>query len=236
MAAKLNLNAPVFTKKAQPSLVGGTPRVNLLPPGQIERRARTRLARAWGVAVAGAVLFVSLVILGAYLLEANADRLLVEEQERTVQLTAELESYAKITTTVAETKTLEGMRSDAVGNDLVWGKILGDVTAALPSGVDLIGYKLAPGAIPDGSSDAKNLVGLSGTLTFFGTSAKDQATVVGRLRDLGSAMLVDAGQASAEEGGDGQSGGGANGYRFEVTFVANQTVYSGKYLVDGAKR
>ena len=63
-------------------VLGGAPRVNLMPRAAIERRERSVTLRKWGWALAATLLLVGLLSGGAFALQAlSAQRLAAEERD-----------------------------------------------------------------------------------------------------------------------------------------------------------
>lgn len=205
------------------------PRVNLLPPAEVERRTRTALIKRWTAAVAGTVMVALAVVGGSYWILGGAEQELAAEQTRTVQLTQELAGYSDVTRAVADRATLTQFRTESMGNDIAWWPVYRAIIEVLPNGTDLRGFALTPGDNPTDGVDPATVVGLGGELTLWSRDAADQARTVDRLRRLPLALVVDAGRLSAAPSDD------ESGFEFVVTFVANQTVYSGSFAPEGAE-
>ncbi|HAN24551.1 MAG TPA: hypothetical protein DCP95_08270, partial [Microbacterium ginsengisoli] len=77
-------------------VLGGAARVNLLPPAEVERRARVRLGRRWIGALVGTAVVVVLIIAAAVAYSVVGSARLASEQARTQQLVAETQSYQSV--------------------------------------------------------------------------------------------------------------------------------------------
>lgn len=215
-------------KKAGKALVlGGIPRVNLLPPQEVENRARKGLRMRWLAAFVSASL---LVLLGAGIgaaWTAQVDREQAAAAKASKELQAQLAQYSQGIYLRARLLKLESLVAQAGSNDQSWGPLIAEVKSVLPEGVRLIGFKVAPGAAPVAGTDASEQVGLKGTLTFSARSTSAQAETISQLRILMSFIDVDAGELSAN--------GPTGGFSFVTTFTADQTRYTGRFVQRGVK-
>jgi Tfp pilus assembly protein PilN len=198
----------------------GPPRVNLMPAGEVARREQGILLRRWALGLLATAIVVGLAVTAALVLRIAADQRLAAEQQRTVELTAQLAEFVEVTETNANRTKLQDFVGKAAGNDLAWARLFRAITAALPDGVRLQGFQLTVGALPQAGSEPAAQVGLAGELTLRTNRAADQADTVAALRKLPGAYLVDAGDLTA-----GQTGG----FSFVVTFVADQSLYTGRF-------
>lgn len=209
-------------KKAGKALVlGGTPRVNLLPPVERESRARRALRRRW---LGAAICAVALVIAGAGLSAfwtVQIDRDQAAAAQRSKQLQSELAQYSQAVYLRAHLQKLESLVAQAGSNDQSWGPLITEVKSVLPKGVRLIGFTVVPGAAPVPGADPSTQVGLKGTLTFSAATTSAQAETISQLRTLLTFIDVDAGELS--------SNGPTAGFSFVATFSADQTRYTGQF-------
>lgn len=201
------------------------PRVNLLPPSEVARRERERLAGRWTGIVIAVVILSALLIGAAWALNQLAQLQLAAEQSRTTTLIAEVGALSEVSEALAEESELTGYLAEAMGSDLVWNDIRTDVESRLPAGVVLVGFDLIPGA-PAATTlneeDAAAAVGLSGTLTFDSPNTIDIATVSRSLRDLGAVVLSDA-NALAE------STLQEDRFSYTIDVIFDQSVYTGRF-------
>ena len=215
-------------KKTGKALVaGGIPRVNLLPPQELENRGRKALRMRWLRAFVSASVLVALALLvGLQWNLAIHSRLDAEVQE-SVQLQAQLATYSEVIELQSEVRNLKAFRGQAGGNEQDWGTLTAEITSVLPAGVVLIGFTLVPGAAPSPGSDASAEVGLKGTLTFSAKATAAQAETIAQLRKVRAFIAVDAGALA--------SAGTAGGFTFVTTFSADQTRYTGRFVQGGSR-
>lgn len=207
--------------------VGGTPAVNLLPPKEVEKRELKALQTRWALrfAVTVAVIGAEVAIGATWTSWAERDQ--AAAAQASVQLQSRLAQYSEIIGAQVELSNLENLRAQAASNDQTWRPLVAEIKSALPDAVELVGFKLAPGAAPVTGTDASAQVGLVGTLTFSAKTTAAQAATIKQLRWIGGFITVDAGQLTS----DGPGGG----FTFVATFSADQSRYTGQFEKSGIK-
>lgn len=216
-----------WAKTRTPLVIGGVPRVNLMPPEELEERRRWALRMRWlRVFIVTTVLVGSLVVL-AFGWQVQASASLANQEHKAVELRTELGRYTQVAEAIDTVEELEAMRATAGSNDLAWGALIAEIKSALPAGVALSGFEVAPGAAPKSGASASAQIGLTGTLTFSSRSTATQAQTVSNLRLVKGFIGVDAGGL--------ESDGSTGGYTFEVTFSADQSRYTGRFSQNGSK-
>lgn len=206
------------------AVIGGVPRVNLLPRAESEHRARGALLRRWGWGLTAALLVVALVAAGAFWLQATAAARLAQENARTNALLTQVAALQPVRDKLTLESELVDLRAQAMGTDLVWSQVSTTAEQALPDDVVLAGFSLAPGGLPIGD-DRSLEEGVTGTLTL--TSA-EPADMVPYVRALRSSPGVISTQT------DGWSlRGSADEYTYEIRVVLDQSVYTGAYAEEG---
>jgi hypothetical protein len=218
----------MFRKKTGKALVaGGIPRVSLLPHREVEERARRVLWTRWLRASYWAFLSVALEAAIAFAWTVQADNELTTARQASVQLQEQLSEHSEVINLRTDVGILENLRERAGSNDQEWGPLIAEIKSVLPPGVELIGFKLAPGAAPKPGIDPSAQVGLKGTFTFSAKTTSAQAETITKLRTVSTFIDVDAGELTS----DGPGGG----FTFVTTFSADQTRYTGRFVQDGVK-
>ena len=202
---------------------GGVPRVNLIPRSELDRRERAATARGWVWGVAGAILAALALIAGAMAISWVADQRLAAEQARTNILLTELAALSEVSGALADERDLVDFRAQSSGSDFAWAPVVDEVRAALPAGVELVGFALVTGGIPQGE-DPTVETGLTGSLTLSSPNAIEIAQTVRALRDRAGVAMADGRLVSTS-----QQSVGAYTYELSVTF--DQSIYSGRYAV-----
>ncbi len=208
-------------------VLSGVPRVNLLPPSEIQRRAAGALMMRWVAGLVATAVVVSGLVAAAYWQRSVAADRLAVEQARTTELSSELGALAPVSQALGTRAKLTSLRAQAVGNDLEWRALFSDLRRALPAGTELTGFQLITGANPAEGADPTAEIGMIGQFTVHTDDPADQIRTVDRLRALDIALSADAGSLTSANGG---------GFDFAVEFVVDQTHYSGAFLSEGGAR
>ncbi len=207
--------------------VGGTPTVNLLPPGEVERRSLRTLKFRWLSVSLAALLVVAVESAIGVSWTARA----ISDQDaaagNSAQLQSQLAQYSEIIGIQAARRSLESFGAQAGSNDQDWAPLIAEIRAVLPAGVSLVGFRLIPGAAPTKGSDSATQVGLTGSLTFSASTTAAQPETIARLRTVKTFLDVDAGALSADDP--------SGGFTFVATFSADQTRYTGQFESAGGK-
>lgn len=215
-------------KKTGKGLVaGGTPRVNLLPPQEVENRGRNALRMQWLRAFITAFVLVAMVLMVGFRWNILAHGDLDATAQDSVQLQSQLAKYSEVINLQARVQNLQNLHTQAGSNDLSWGPLIAEIKAVLPRGVGLIGFKLVPGAAPKPGTDSSAQVGLRGTLTFSAKTTSAQAETIMQLRTVNGFIDVDASELSSD--------GPAGGFTFVTTFSADQTRYNRRSMQTGSR-
>lgn len=208
--------------------LAGVPRVNLMPPREIERRKRGALVRGWGWAVLVATLIVALVVGGAFALKYVADQALASQEAETAALLTEFATLSEVSGALGKERELELFRADALGSDFAWVPVVSTIASALPENVRLTGFDLITGGIPQGTDPSRE-IGLTGTITLVSPDPIDLPTTIRELRAIESVVDVDGRSVT-----EGQQAPGTYDYELAITF--DQSIYSGQYRVtEGAE-
>ena len=208
-------------------VMGGTPRVNLLPPKEVENRARKELRMQWLKAFISAFLLIAMPWTVGLQWNAVVHSQLEANVEESEQLQSQLAEYSEVIHLQSNVRNLNALRTQAGSNDQNWEVLTAQIRSVLPAGVALIGFTLVPGAAPVPGSDASAAVGLKGTLTFSAKATSAQADTITRLRTVKTFIDVDASELS--------SNGPGGGFTFVTTFSADQTGYTGRFVQAGSR-
>jgi hypothetical protein len=123
------------TKKTATAVVGGLPRVDLLPPEvRAERRSGVTVRRAW-MGVIGVAAVVGIAIGGATLRSMEAQDELLVAQSETQQLLLEQGKYTEVRDTKTEITLLSTAQAVAGATEIAWPSYLAQIQATLPAGV-----------------------------------------------------------------------------------------------------
>ena len=223
--------APEAKAKRKPKgsglVIGGVPRVNLLPAGEVHRRAAGALVRRWVAGLLATAVVISGLVAAAYWERSIASQLLAAEQARTLNLNGELAGLSHVSRAFAERTTLTTLRTQAMGTDIRWRPLFADLAGTLPKGAELTGFDLITGINPMAEVDAQVGIGVIGRLTVYTDDPADQNRMVDRLRALDATLAADAGALTSA---------GEDGFSFVVELVLDQTHYSGDHVAEAGAR
>lgn len=207
-------------------VVGGMPRVDLMPPAELERRYRRGLLRRWGIGLLAAALVTVLVISGAMTLRFFAEARLAAERTRTDTLITEIASLSEVGDTVRMLGDLEAFRADAMLPDFEWTALTDAVQSTLPAGVRVIGFDITTGLGPDAedAEDAASAPGATVLLTLESPEPFDIVPLVRDMRSLPEVLDADAEELRSDEG--------KNRHVYELSIMTNQEAYSGRFVTE----
>lgn len=204
-------------------VVGGMPRVDLLPPAELERRYRRGLLRRWGIGLLAAALVTVLVIAGAMALRIVAETRLASERARTDASIAEIAALSEVGDTVRTLDDLEAFRAEAMLPDFEWAQLIDAVGQTLPANVRIVGFDVTTGAGPDAdAADAASAPGATVLLTLASPVPFDIVPAIRNIRPLPSILDADGREVRYEESDDD--------YRYELTILTDQEAYSGRFV------
>jgi hypothetical protein len=218
------------------AVVGGPPRVDLLPRSELDRREREKLSAIWVRIGLLAVLLAVLLIGGAMAFNLWAQQNLAAEQARSSQLVQQIGALSDVSGALATETELQNFRGEAMGSDLAWTAILDKVRSPLLPDNAVLGFDLTPGVAPapataDAKKDeeaAKKAVGLTGTLTIESPTAVDLGPYVRSLRGVPGVLAADANAVVTSQAAPGR-------YTYTVDITFDQTVYSDRFVKEASK-
>ncbi|BDZ49064.1 hypothetical protein GCM10025867_13050 [Frondihabitans sucicola] len=211
------------TRQNSAMVIGGLPRVDLLPREvRAERRAAAVVRRTW-LGVAGVAALVLLASASASLLSAQAKSDLSSAQSATVTLNAQQQKYAKVRTVQNQVNLAKAAQSVGGATEIDWTTYLAKVQASLPDDVSMTSVSL-DSASPLTSYAQSATPGQGtriATVTFIATSAS-LPSVPEWLDDLTKLPgYVDATPGSVSFA--------AGQYTANITMHINQAAYSGRF-------
>lgn len=212
-------------------LVGGPPRVDLLPAEvHTDRQQRRLVRRVWAGVVVVAV-GVGLVGGWATMVRMAAEQELASAQGETTALAQQQGQFRDVRIAESETSLLEAAQRVGGSTEIDWSTTLQSVRSKLPSGVQITGVTIdsASATAQYAQSDDPLQGRRVATLTFDAKSAvlpsiPDWLTAVS-----GVTGYVDANANSVSRADDG------SGYAVNMTIHLDERAFDGKYAADAAK-
>ena len=162
------------TKKTATAVVGGLPRVDLLPPEvRAERRGGVAVRRAW-MGVVGAAAVAGIAVGAATLHSIEAQDELLASQADTQQLLLEQGKYTEVRDTQSEITLLTAAQAVAGATEIALPSYLAQIQATLPAGVTVstISIDQATPTSDYAQSDTPLQGARIGTVTFSARSAE----------------------------------------------------------------
>lgn len=205
-------------------IVGGAPRVNLLPRAVTERRERSTLLRKWGWGIVAALAVVILAAAGTYVLQLGAQQRLTAENARTNDLLIQVAALQPVSQKLQLETELADFRAQAMGTDLAWTGLFDAIRATLPTDVGITEYSLAPGGLPQGDAPEAES-GAQGTIKFSSATPTDIVALIRAMRALPGVIDAD-GWANTLSGSE---------YNYELRVTFDQTVYTGDYAAEASE-
>lgn len=210
----------------QPLVIGGVPRVDLLPSEvHVHRRQRATVRRAW----AGVVLVALVVGIGAgaaSLARSSAADDLATAQAETLSLQQQQQQFRDVRTTESSSALLESAQTVGGATEIDWSETLAAVKAKLPAGVAITGVTIdsATAEDPYPQSDDPLQPQRVATVTLDATSATLPSvpawiTALGDLRGFAD--------ATADSVTKGNTSG--DGYTVTLTIHLDEKAYDDRY-------
>ncbi|TFC37543.1 hypothetical protein [Cryobacterium sp. TMT2-14] len=116
-------------------IIGGEPRVDLLPPEVLKHRKAKAMRRSLGIGVVGLLVVVLAGTAGAMFLSNQAQEKLLAEQSLTSDLLAEQTQYGEVRTAQAQVDLVKAAQLVGVSTEIDWNLYLQGVQATLPTSV-----------------------------------------------------------------------------------------------------
>lgn len=201
-------------------VIGGPPRVDLMPAAELERRFRRTMIRRWVLGLIAAAVVVGLVIAGAGALRVSAELRLAAERERTDALIADIASLADVADTVRTSRELTSYRAETMTADLEWLALLDALLASLPAGVTVIGFDVDPGAGPTDEEPA-DAAGPILELTLASAAPFDILSAIRGVRGLPTVLDADGWELTYDDS--------KSRFTYLLSVTATQEAYSGRY-------
>jgi hypothetical protein len=207
------------------AIVGGEPRVDLLPAEvHIGRRQRSFARRAWlGVVVVGVA--VALAVAGAGLNAMQAASELASAEGETNTLLQQQQKYAEVRATEQQSALIEAGQGVGAATEVDWNAYISELKAALPVGVSIA--SLGIDSAGPTTAYAQSSTPLQGqriaTITVTVNSptipsVPDWTDSLRKLRGYVDSSIASITKQSAE-----------NGYTADITIHINEKAYDGKY-------
>jgi hypothetical protein len=206
---------------------GASPRVNLMPRAEIDRRERVSLVRRWVWALLAAVAAVAVLASGGAWLQWSAQQRLEGANAETTALIGELADLADIRQISLLEAELAAFRAQAMATEVAWPGVVGRVRDAMPEDVVISGFDLTPGAIAEGEDPALE-VGTIGTFSFESPTPVEIVALIRSVRALPGMLDADGWELTSQDGEP-------RVYTYVLRTTFDQSVYSGDFVEEEAQ-
>lgn len=134
-------NGAVAAKKGTNALiVGGQPRVHLLPPEVTQRKNGRALRRRLGVGVIVAIIVMAVAIGLTTVAMLAAQASLASEQDRANDLVAQQAKYADVTRVQTDVTSIKNSQIIATSQEIAWQPYIKDLQDTLSSGMEITAF------------------------------------------------------------------------------------------------
>lgn len=118
-------------------IIGGEPRVDLLPPEVLKHRKAKALRRSLGIGVVGLLVIVLAGTAGATVLSNQAQEKLLAEQSLTADLLAAQTQFSEVRTAQSQVDLVKVAEQVGASTEIDWKQYLQGVQATLPASVTM---------------------------------------------------------------------------------------------------
>lgn len=125
----------IRTSATDELIIGGEPRVDLLPPEVAARRKGKALRKSLSVAVMVVIVLVGAGVVAAFWHAAGSQAKLESAQTRTLDLLTDQAKYAEVLQVQAEVNTATAAREVGASTEVDWNDYLQKIRAILPADV-----------------------------------------------------------------------------------------------------
>lgn len=216
-------------KKSDSLVIGGEPRVDLLPPEVRSERKAKVVRRRLGVAVIGVVVLVVAASGGATILSIQSQFTLAEEQTRTTQLLQEQGKYMEVRNVQQQVSLVQAAQQVGVSTEINWKTYLEAVQAILPATVviDTVDVEAASPMAIFAQSTGPLQGARVATVKFTARSAvlPDVPTWLTALKTLPGYADALPGSVSLDAS--------TNTYTVDITMHVNDAAFSKRFVTEG---
>jgi Tfp pilus assembly protein PilN len=165
-------------------IIGGEPRVHLLPPQVLARKKGRALRRKLGVGFVAAIILVALGVGLASISLASSQNALLSAQQDSTSILQQQAKYGDVLKVKADAVTIQSSQKEATAQEISWQPFITSFEATLPAGASITSMNTSidsPFAVAPAVTDP-----LQGprVATVAATLSMDQSTIAGWLNSL----------------------------------------------------
>lgn len=118
-------------------VLGGEPRVHLIPPAVLERKKGKDLRRRLGIGVVGVIVLVAAGLGLATVSSAGSQNSLLTAQQTTTSILQQQAKYGVVTKVKADAAAIKSSQQLATSQEILWAPFYDKFAATLPSGATI---------------------------------------------------------------------------------------------------
>jgi Tfp pilus assembly protein PilN len=118
-------------------IVGGEPRVHLLPPQVLARKQSRVIRRRLGMGLVGVIVLVAVGVGLATLAMASSQSNLLSAQQETASILQQQARYGDVLKVKADDATIQAAQKQATAQEILWQPFIKSFEAALPAGASI---------------------------------------------------------------------------------------------------
>jgi Tfp pilus assembly protein PilN len=186
-------------------IVGGEPRVHLLPPEVIGRKRARIVRRRLGMGLVAVILAVAVGLGLATLTMASAQSELTIAQAQTTSIISQQAKYSDVLKVKADAAAIQAAQKQATAQEISWQPFIKRFEATLPAGASITGITGSIDAPFEVAPQVTDPLQGPRVATVVATISMDQSTIAGWLNTLPALKgFVDATPNSITLGNNGQ--------------------------------
>lgn len=171
------------TPRGQLIELGGEPRINFLPPEIQERKDARRRRRALFMLVLAVAVLCGIGYFYAAQYATEQQAALEAEQQTTLDLLAQQSQYAEASALAKQVDTAHSAAVVVTSTEVLWREYIGEITQALPAGVNVSSWSLVTASSIETSSGPTGLFPVVPLVTVDLQITVDSLAVISTLMD-----------------------------------------------------
>lgn len=199
------------------------PYVDLMPPSEIESRARIALVWRWVWAVLFTMLAAGGIVAAAMYYNENARIDMEKTQNQGFDLLAQIGDLSHVNEVQSDSRNLTNFRQMAMSNHQSFAATIAEIERHLPENSQIVGIRLITGGTL--TEQPEKEIGLGILLTVHSATPMDIVELTRSLRTLSWVTLSEGTEllTTTEELSD-------DFYRYSLQIALNQTIYSKRFV------
>jgi hypothetical protein len=212
-------------------VLGGEPRVHLIPPTVLARKKGKDLRRRLGLGIVGVIVLVAAGLGLATLSTAGSQNSLLAAQQQTTSILQEQAKYGDVLKVKADAASIQASQKTATAQEILWAPFYKSFEATVPSGGVITALSvsldnpLGKNSASTGASSSSAPLQGAHVATIQGTLTMPQGSIAGWLDSLPALTgFVDVTPSSI-------TGAGTN-YTVSITMHINSAAFANRFTKD----